>query len=209
MSAAEPMTMPLNPAIKKNSPLFVAGTLATLCVVIFGIFLKWNSLALRVKLTDLVSLLAPLAFAAAIIERAVEILISPWRDSGASKLEKQAAAIRARPADSLSNTQNALDLQAASDALDDYRGDTQRYAFAISLTLSVLVSIGGVRSLEPFIDTAKFQNTSITSQAQQQFFLCVDVALSAALLAGGADGIHSVVNAVTSFFKASADRVTQ
>jgi hypothetical protein len=49
-------------------------------------------------------------------------------------------------------------------------------------------------------------NTGITSHPQQVFFLCVDVALSAALLAAGADGIHSVVNAITSFFDASADR---
>jgi hypothetical protein len=118
-------------------------------------------------------------------------------------------AIKARLADPASNAQNASDLKVASDALDEYRGETQRYAFAVSLGLSILVSIAGVRSLEPFIDTARFHNTSLTSPAQQVFFLCVDVALSAALLAGGADGIHSVVSAVTSFFDATADKVTK
>ncbi len=152
------------------------------------------------------SLLAPLAFAAAVVERAVEILISPWRDAEASKLDKAVTAIKARPADPAANAQNAIDLKAASDELDEYRGATQRYAFAVALTLSVLVSIAGVRALEPFVDTTKFHNASVTPAAQQLFFLSVDVAVSAALLAGGADGIHSVVNAVTTFFNASADK---
>jgi len=44
---------------------------------------------------------------------------------------------------------------------------------------------------------------------QQWTFLVVDVALSAALLAGGADGIHSVVNAFTTFFETTAQRAQQ
>lgn len=116
------------------------------------------------------------------------------------------AAIKARPADPVANAQNAADLQAASDALDEYRGNTQRYAFAVSLTLSVLVSIAGVRALGNFVDAGKLKDPVFTHGSQYLFFLCVDVMLSAALLAGGADGIHSVVNAVTSFFDASADK---
>jgi hypothetical protein len=159
-----------------------------------------------VKVSDLAGLLAPLAFAATVVERAVEILVSPWRDAGASKLDKAVAAIKARPVDPATSTQNAADLKQASDVLDDYRGDTQRYAFAVSLTLSVLVSIAGVRALGPFVDAVKLNDPKVTTEAQRLFFLAVDVALSAALLAGGADGVHSVVNAVTSFFDNAADK---
>lgn len=196
--------MPLTSIVKKNWPLFVAGALALAGVVVFRAWLNWDALGLKVRLQDLSGLLAPLAFAAAVIERGVEILVSPWRDAEASKLEKAVAAIEARPADPAANAQNAADLKAASDTLDDYRGGTQRYAFAVSLTLSVLVSMAGVRALGPFADAAKLNDPRITTQAQHLFFLCVDVALSAALLAGGADGIHSVVNAVTSFFDSTA-----
>jgi hypothetical protein len=157
-------------------------------------------------LQDLSGLLAPLAFASAVIERAVEILVSPWRDAGASKLSKALAAIQARPAEPAACAQNAADLQAASDALDEYRGDTQRFAFAVSLTLSVLVSMAGVRALGPFADAVKLNDIKLTPSAQHLFFLVIDVALSAGLLAGGADGIHSVVNAATSFFDGAADR---
>ena len=198
--------MPSTFIARKNWPLLVSGALALLGVIVFRVLLKWDGLNLTVRLQDLSGLLAPLAFASAVIERAVEILVSPWRDSEASKLDKAVAAIKARPADPAANTQNAADLKAASDAIDEYRGDTQRYAFAISLTLSVLVSMAGVRALGPFADVGKLNDVRFTTQAQHLFFLCVDVALSAGLLAGGADGIHSLVNAATSFFEGAATR---
>jgi hypothetical protein len=196
----------MKPSITKNWPLFTAGTLALLGVIVFRAFLNWDAIGLTVKLTDLSNLLAPLVFAAAVIERAVEIIVSPWRDAEASKLEKEMAAIDARPADPAANAQNALDRKAVSDKLDDYRGDTQRYAFAISLTLSILASIAGVRALGSFMDPRRLTNAAFTHGAQYLFFLGLDVALTAALLSGGADGIHSVVNAVTSFFDATADK---
>jgi hypothetical protein len=190
----------------KSGPLLVSSAMALLAVAFFGAFLKWNGLNFTVKLTDVPGLLAPLAVAATFIERAVEILISPWRDTGANKLQKVLDAIKSRPADSAASEKNATDLQVASDALDEYRGRTQQYAFAVSLTLSMLASISGVRALWPFLNATKFADSGTTSHPQQVFFLCVDVVLSAALLAGGADGIHSVVNAITSFFDATADR---
>ncbi len=198
--------MPLPSIIKKNRPIFASGALALSGVAVFWWFLEWDSLSLTVKLTDLTGLLAPLAFAATVVERAVEILVSPWRDAEASKLERAVDADKARPADPAASAQKAADLKTATDALDEYRGDTQRYAFAVSLTLSILVSIAGVRALGPFADASKLNDVKITPQAQHLFFLCIDVGLSAALLAGGADGIHSIVNAVTSFFDATANK---
>jgi hypothetical protein len=187
-------------------PLIISGALAILGVCTFRAFLNWDSLSLTVKLSDLAGLLAPLAFAATVVERSVEILISPWRDAGAAKLEKALKAVTATPADPQANAQSAADLKAASDALDEYRGDTQRYAFAVSLTLSVLVSMAGVRALGSFADAAKLSDIRLVPRSQHLFFLCIDVALSAALLAGGADAIHSVANAVTGFFNGAADK---
>jgi hypothetical protein len=198
--------MPLMSVARRNWPLWVSGALALVGVIVFSVGLKWGTLGLTVRLQDLSGLLAPLAFAAAVVERAVEILVSPWRDAEASKLEKNVAAIQKRPADPARDAQNAADLKAASDAIDEYRGQTQQYAFSVSLTLSVLVSMAGVRALGNFVDPALLKDPHFTQSAQYQFFLCVDVALSAALLAGGADGIHSVVNAVTSFFDSTTNR---
>jgi hypothetical protein len=193
----------LGALIHKNSLQLASFAVAVLCLTTFGIWLRWEGVSLSVPVSNIASLLAPLAFAAAIIERAVEIFISPWRDAEASKLEAALSAVRARSVDPATSAQNAVDLKTASDALDEYRGETQKYAFGLSLTLSMLVAMVGVRALGPFLDNAKFHTTS---HAQQLYFLCLDVALSAALLAGGADGIHSLVNAVTSFFDATAEK---
>ncbi len=201
--------MPFASVFQKNWPLFVSGALALVGVTIFRVWLNWGALGLTVKLTDLTNLLAPLAFAAAVIERAVEILVSPWRDAEASKLGKAVDAIKARPADPAANAQNAADLQVATDELAEYKGNTQRYAFAVSLTLSVLVSMAGVRALGNFVAADKLHDKVFTDSSQYLFFICVDVALSAALLAGGADGIHSIVNAVTTFFDSTADRAAK
>lgn len=189
--------------IRRNSLLLASFIVAILALTAFAIWLHWEGIGLSVQVSNIASLLAPLVFAAAVIERAVEILVSPWRDAQASKLEGTVSAIKARSSDPTTSTQNAAELKAASDAVDEYRGETQKYAFGVSLTLSILAAIVGVRALGPFLDTAKFH---ATSHAQQIYFLSVDVALSAALLAGGADGIHSVVSAVTSFFDAASQK---
>ena len=181
-----------------NWPLLVAVLAVVLGLTVFGVFLNWDGLSLTVKLQDLAGLLAPLAFASAVLERAVEILISPWRDAGASKLETGLAALKADA------NAKPEDIQGASHALDEYRGQTQKYAFAISLTLSLVVAMAGLRALGPFADIAKLRDGHLTPALQHNLFLWVDVGLSAAVLAGGADGIHSVMNAVTAFFDTSA-----
>ena len=189
--------------IRRNSLLLASFVVAILALTAFAIWLHWEGVGLSVQVSNMASLLAPLVFAAAVIERAVEILVSPWRDAQASKLEGIVSAIKARSSDATTPTQSAAELKAASDALDEYRGETQRYAFGVSLTLSILAAMVGVRALGPFLDSARFH---ATSHAQQIYFLSVDVALTAALLAGGADGIHSVVNAVTNFFDAASQK---
>ena len=117
-------------------------------------------------------------------------------------------AIKARPNDPttpIQNAQNAADLQAANDALDTYRGQTQRYAFAANLILSFCASAVGVRALWPFVTDVNFFNTATNGLRQQDFFRNFDVILTTALLAGGADGMHAIISSITSFFQKSGD----
>lgn len=183
--------------------LAVLGVLAAAGIV-FGISFGWQGLPMSVSIQNAGTLLAPIAFAAAVVERGVEILISPWRDAEASKLENAIAAIKARQApDPATAEKNEADLKRTSDELEEYRGTTQRYAFGVSLILSTLVSIAGFRALGPFLSSDALAQATA---AQKGFFLFVDIALTATLLAGGADGVHSVVNAVTTFFDSTADK---
>lgn len=192
-------------SMKQIGVLVFAAAAAILGLLLFGALLRWDGVTVNVTVTNLANLLAPVAFASAVVERAVEILISPWRDAGASKLQRTLTTLQALPVDAASSTQRAQQLQSASDALDDYRGQTQQYAFAVSSVLSMCVAIAGVRAFQPFLDATKFADLAKAHPHQHLFFLLTDVALTAALLAGGADGVHSVVNAVTTFFDKTAD----
>ena len=191
----------------KHIPAAIACALAVVLVFIFGRWLDWDGLLMTVSPDKLVGLLSPIAFAAAAVERGVEIMISPWRDGEAAKLGKNLAAAKTRNVPPTAEGDAAI--KTASDKLDDYRGATQQYAFAVSLVLSVLVSTAGVRALGPFLDAKNFTAPAATFVSQHTFFVCVDVVVSAMLLSGGADGVHSFVNMVTSFFNASADKVSK
>ena len=186
--------------VAMNWTLLAVVILCLVCMAIFRVFLNWDSLSMGVKVSDVANLLAPLAFCAAVVERAIEIIISPWRDTGASRLQSAIASIQARPADPASAAQDVQDLKNATDALNAYRGETQKLAFFVSILLSFLVAMAGIRAIGPFLDFAKFHDKTITSEAQRLFFLTVDMLLSTALLAGGADGIHAIVDSVTNFF---------
>lgn len=192
--------------MNKMGQVILACIIALIAVAAFGAWLQWGGISMTIDPTKLAGLLAPIAFAAAIVERGVEILISPWRDAGANKLQAKIDAIKALPADPNDPTKNAKELQTATDNLSDYRETTQRFAFAVGLVLSVLVSIAGVRALGSFLATNAFDSHSPN---QKGFFLSMDVAVTALLLAGGADGLHSVVNAVTSFFDSTADKAAK
>jgi hypothetical protein len=179
----------------KHAPVLLFGALFTVVLGIYAYAFPWQCINFHLQVQDLAAMLAPLAFAATVVERAVEILISPWRDEQASKLAKIVAA--------------ALTPEAkkdASDKLDEYRGTTQRIAFFVSIFVSTCLSISGVRALQPFLDADEFKALATTHPYQQTFFLVVDVGLSTAMLSGGADGVHSAFTAVTSFFDASATK---
>jgi hypothetical protein len=190
--------------MKNNTPLLIALAFALVILIVFCTLLKWDGIEMTVQLSQLAGLLAPVAFAAAVVERGVEILISPWRDTEATKLENTITAIKARTADAAAAAQNAEDLKKATDELAEYRGTTQRYAFGVSLILSTLTSVAGVRALGPFVVNGALDALKKSGSPQYGFFLGLDVALTATLLAGGADGVHSVVSAVTTFFDSTS-----
>jgi hypothetical protein len=70
--------------------------------------------------------------------------------------------------------------------------------------LGWVTGIVGLRALWHLLEASKFGSAST---AQRNCFEAVDVVLSALPLAGGADGFHSVVDAFTGFFDATAKKM--
>jgi hypothetical protein len=209
-------------ATTNNQDYLDLGILAApgLLLVVAGILLHWPGVNIRVDYTTVPTVLAPLMLTALFIERAVEVVISPWRDPGA---DQKTRALK----DARSNAAAIVSQKVAADAYIQYKGKTRRYAFACALLLGTAAATVGIRALWPFLDDPngifvaatqstvngvttvnKAQGNPINDPKYHNFrtaFIVVDIALSALLLAGGANGIHSVITAFTSFF----DRNTQ
>ena len=197
---------------KKDKGLFGWLVLAGLGVlVIVAIVLPWDGIKIKVDWNTVPTVLAPLMLTALFIGRAVEVMISPWRDPGADQKAQELQDAKSSPAA----------IQRQSDALDDYtqyKGKTRRYAFAFALLLGIAAAMVGIRALWPFLadpNGSFIAPASSTANAsgpsgndprnpkkapQETAFIVVDVVLSALLLAGGANGVHSVVTSFTSFF---------
>lgn len=172
---------------KRDGNLFGLLLLASLGVlVVLAFVLAWPGVSIKVDVNTVPTVLAPLMLTAAFIERAVEVMISPWRDPGS---DQKVQALKA----ATNNSAAIASQQAAADDYTQYKGKTRRYAFAFALLLGTAAAMVGVRALWPFLDDPS-KNPPRTA------FIVVDVVLSALLLAGGANGIHSVVIMFTSFF---------
>jgi hypothetical protein len=201
-------------------------TLIVALIIVVAFWLRWAGITMKVDVATVSTILMPLLLTALFIERAVEVIISAWRDEGASQL---ANAVRsAKRSAAAVATQDA-----AIDEFTEYKGKTRRYAWAVALVLGAAAAMVGVRALWPFVDDAngKFAAAVIVAdkntgrftenpavgnpinddgnQDLRRAFIVVDVLLSALLLAGGANGIHSIMNAFTSFFDATAQKNQQ
>jgi hypothetical protein len=76
--------------------------------------------------------------------------------------------------------------------IETYRAGTQVRTTIWSLFLGALIAVAGVRALDSFMDIP-----DNACEFPKYLFIGVDVALTAALLGGGADGIHKIISVFT------------
>lgn len=136
---------------------------------------------------NLATVLAPLIAIALFIERAVEVVISSWRNEGA--LHRKAAVEAAKDDASRAQARRVLEM---------YRDQTQTLSFITSVTLSAVAAMAGVRAIAPLVQGAP--TTGV--------FYAFDVAITALLLAGGADGLHQIVTTFTDFLESSKSKMS-
>jgi hypothetical protein len=153
---------------------------------------------------DYVKYFTSLMLVALFIERALEVFITAWRGPAAKEILRGIERLKAlaQEAKDDPNVSPAVvrshneDVEAERRKMDQQKSRTQRLAFLSSLALGVLVSAVGIRALEPLLDPSGFQGLS---SFQTDIFGLVDVILTGALLGGGSDGIHKLVNVFTSY----------
>ena len=191
--------------MKKKSKIWLTvilpGFVIVLGVVLFACFANWWGLNISVNPQTVANILAPLMLTAAFIERAVEVFITPWRDPGFNRLQAALTSANANPAATQAQKDDA------TEAVNSYVADTTRYALALAAMFGLVAAMIGVRALWPFLDTQTMAAFHAASTGHRNTFIVYDVVLSAALMAGGANGIHSVVTTFTTFFDSSTQKL--
>jgi hypothetical protein len=162
--------------------------------------------------------LGTLLLLALLLERSLEVFITAWRGPEADKLRlevsRQAgvtkqlevlpAAERTARAGEVQTAQN--DLHAAAQTELDYKAVTQRNALSAALVVGTLISTLGFRTLERLATTNAL---AALPPWQQTAFAVVDVLLTGSVIAGGSEGIHSIINSMIRFFDQTAKRLRE
>jgi len=160
------------------------------------------------QLSDCVPFFTELTAIALFVERSLEVMLTPWREKDARKMEAEHEAAR----DQLTVVQqsaiagNAAAAARVADAkkgadskrqdVVEYRARTQQVAFLVSLAVGILLSLLGVRAMQFFFNDADVRNLPVI---QGRLFQALDVLLTGALISGGADALHQMVTMFTDF----------
>lgn len=138
---------------------------------------------------------------AVFIERAVEVIVMVLRDAEADVRQGEVDAEQGRldeAGKAAPMTPLNLDaLHAAQKSLADYRAETKEIALCVSFVLGIAVSLAGVRAFASIVNALPAGNW---------LFPIVDVVVTGAVLAGGSEGVHKMVNVFSNFMEALADR---
>lgn len=144
------------------------------------------------------NVLAPLVILALFIERGVEVVLAGWRAAGATTRDTEMRmAIREGTTD---------EQWRAKASLDAYTAHSQRLAFLIAFIIALLISMMGVRAIEMLV------GDNLVASAppfQRNLFVRVDILVTALLLTGGAEGIHKIVNAFTTFMESTKQKLKE
>ena len=141
--------------------------------------------------SDFVSRLSVLLFFSLLIERTVEIVMSIWRSEKSNTLESELrVALKARS--------SFINFYPARANLIQYLAETLQWGMPVSFAMCLLLSALGVRALSQFFDQ------EILLEPQRWWLNFSDIVFTGALLAGGADPIHKILDLYRKFVESSA-----
>lgn len=178
----------------------IALLILVLAIVILG--LPFKTLVFRpVSVESIIGLLVPLFVIALFLERAQEVFIITWRRLGRTEIEDKIKLNsehfqEVKKGEDPKKTEEARQALITAQAdLSRYKEVTARIAFLIGLSAGILISIVGVRVLDPLINF----NTTMATALQVSVFKFADIVVTGGLIGGGADGIHKLVSVITDF----------
>jgi hypothetical protein len=83
-----------------------------------------------------------------------------------------------------------------------YKSETRTIALWTSLLFGLLISILGVRLIEPLMII-----DDVINPIQVNIFRCLDILLTGGLISGGSEGIHKLIQVIVDFLEATSKQV--
>jgi len=178
-----------------NSKLYkTLSIIITVAIVILVlIFIPQNLPFWLFTTSDIVSLLIGLFLIALFIERTVEVFTVVWRDQGKQKYINEISSEKLKPASmTVDGKRKPTDKEIdETKKLEDYGVKTKSMALKVAFALGIAASAFGIRVLQPLIDPAIFKQIGIVQKAM---FTVIDILITGALLGGGSEGIHKILD---------------
>jgi hypothetical protein len=182
-----------------------------LCLAFFWLMNRFGQSIVPLRLsapnaTDIGTALLGFLLVSLFVERAVEVFANVWREQEKKPLvaavQRSATILEAaRRGPEKAGAKAAATVAAAADdhkravtALQTYQAETRRKAALASVLLGGAIALFGIRALDVFVAE------HVTLGTWQNFlFSSADVLITAALLGGGADGIHKIISVFTAY----------
>lgn len=131
------------------------------------------------------------------VERAAEVIIGVWREPGRARLKHEATAIGEKP--TAAGAPAGGPGYDAGQKLAAYQADTGRIAVTLTFLLGMAAAVVGIRALLPLVDQTTFRHLG---KFQTGLFHWLDAVVTGAVIGGGAEGIHHVMEALIGAFEA-------
>jgi hypothetical protein len=150
-------------------------------------------------IAQVTQLLLSLMLVSLFLERTIEVFITIWRGPQSRQLENDVRSRQVRMNQLSKSTsvdregdmaQMSQELEAASQASVQLKSSTRGWALWAGLALGIAISLAGVRTLNPLITPDSY---ALLSASQKNFFDLVDVLITAGLISGGSNGLHSIL----------------
>ena len=172
---------------------YIAVMIAGAAVVAFGT--GWQALRFTyVSGAEIAAKFATLVLFSLIIERTLEVFLSVWRARDSELFDAQVGELKKLEESEKDPTKKAeinSRLQMKQQEQVNFKAKTMAYAMPLGLFLGIVVAAFGVRVLSQFLEIVP--KDGVTPR-QLCCFAWIDIVFTGALLGGGSDPIHRLMN---------------
>ena len=181
--------------------LRAAAIVAAVVLIVIGTFSSFKGLSFQSDSGDkALDVLGRLILIALFVERGIEIFVELWRGSKKNKKKHTMKILKEKFSGDMENPSYKKDSHELSEKLHFYQAVTMRISLWMSFLFGLIMSISGVRALDPLL-------SSPVGGTQEILFRGVDILLTAALISGGSEGLHKIMTVFKRFMEESDRKI--